>query len=358
MRLSFKITHRETEMKSTCKIAVTLTATLLATTAIAQERTLYMGAYGGSTEKLMMESILPAWEKANNAKVVYVPGNSTKTLAKLQAQAGNQELDVVFLDDGPMYRAVSLGYCAPIEDAAIFDDVYDIAKMGTENAVGVGFVATGLAYDTETFAANGWPTPTSWADLANPAYAGKLVVQPITNTYGLHSLVMTARINGGDENSIDPGFQAFIDNIADNVVTFEPSSGKLSELFQNREAAIAPWGSGRVKSLADTGFPVAFVYPEEGAVALMIAMCPVVESDVPDLAQSLIQFLLTPEVQTMIAETKAWGPTNMNATLSDEMAAALPFGEEKIGSLVAVDWNVINPAREGWTKRWTREVEQ
>ncbi len=335
-----------------------VTTALLSSTAIAQERTLYMGAYGGSTETLMMETILPAWEEANDAKVVYVPGNSTKTLAKLQAQSGNQELDVVFLDDGPMYRAVALGFCAPIEDAEIFNDVYDIAKMGTDNAVGVGFVATGLAYDTATFAANGWDAPTSWADLADPKYAGKLVVQPISNTYGLHALVMTARINGGSEHEIDAGFDAFTGGIADSVVTFEPSSGKLSELFQNGEVAIAPWGSGRVKSLADTGFPAEFVYPEEGAVALMIAMCPVVDSDVPDLAQSLIQYLLTPEVQTLIAETKAWGPTNMNATLSEEMAAALPFGEEKINQLVAVDWNFINPVRAEWTKRWTREVEQ
>ena len=100
-----------------------IAAGLVSSTAIAQERTLYMGAYGGSTEKLMMETILPAWEDANNAKVVYVPGNSTKTLAKLQAQKGSQELDVVFLDDGPMYRAVSLGFCDTIEDAAIFNDV-------------------------------------------------------------------------------------------------------------------------------------------------------------------------------------------------------------------------------------------
>jgi putative spermidine/putrescine transport system substrate-binding protein len=123
----------------------------LAASAQAGERTLYLGAYGGSTEKLMMEVLLPAWEEANDAKVVYVPGNSTKTLAKLQAQKGNQELDVVFLDDGPMYQAVALGFCDTIKDAAIFEDVYDIAKMGTEKAIGIGFVATGLAYDKAAF---------------------------------------------------------------------------------------------------------------------------------------------------------------------------------------------------------------
>ena len=90
----------------------------------------------------------------------------------------------------------------------------------------------------------------------------------------------------------------------------------------------------------------------------MVATCPVVDSDVSDLSQSLIQYLLTPEVQQQLAETKAWGPTNMKTVLSSELGDALPYGPEKIDALNAVDWDVINPAREDWTKRWTREVEQ
>ena len=332
-------------------------ACVLASGGQAAERTLYLGAYGGSTEKLMMQVILPKWQKDNNAKVVYVPGNSTKTLAKLQAQRGKQELDVVFLDDGPMYQAIALGLCAPVKDAAIFNDIYDIAKMNTENAVGVGFVATGLAYDKKAFKENGWAPPTSWNDLADAKYKGKLVIPPITNTYGLHALIMAARLSGGGEKNIDPGFKIFVDSIGPNVLTFEPSSGKMSELFQNGEAALSVWGSGRLKSLADTGFPGGFVYPKEGGIALMVATCPVVGSDVPDLAQSLIQYLLTPEMQTHIAKTKGWGPTNAKTVLSKELGDTLPYGPEKINALNAIDWNIVNPARAAWTKRWTREVE-
>lgn len=345
-------------MKLSTLLAGVAAASLLSSAAISAERTLYLGAYGGSTEKLMMEVILPSWQKANDAKVVYVPGNSTKTLAKLQAQRAKQELDVVFLDDGPMYQAISLGLCAPIEDAVIFKDIYDIAKMNTDKAIGVGFVATGIAYNTEFFKEKGWDAPTSWHDLADPKYKDKLIVPPVTNTYGLHALVMTARLNGGSEEDIDPGFAAFVDKIGPNVLTFEPSSGKMSELFQNGEAAISIWGSGRLKSLADTGFPGGFVYPKEGGVALMVASCPVVDSDVPDLAQSLIQYLLTPEVQNHIAATKGWGPTNMKTELPKALGDSLPYGPEKINALNAVNWDIINPARAAWTKRWTREVEK
>ena len=331
---------------------------MLSTSAQAETKTLYMGAYGGSTEKLMMEEILPAWEKANDVKVVYVPGNSTKTLAKLQAQKGNQELDVVFLDDGPMYKAVALGFCDNIKDASVFNDIYDIAKMGTEKAVGLGFVVTGLAYDTEVFKKNGWDAPNSWADLSDPKYKGKVVVPPISNTYGLHALIMTARLHGGGEKNIEPGFKQFIDKVAPNVLAFEPSSGKLSELFQNKEVALATWGSGRMKSLIDTGFSGGFAYPKEGGVALMVATCPVVESDVPELSQSLIQYLLTADIQKKIAEVKGWGPTNTKTVLPKELADSIPYGPEKINALNAVDWNVINPVRDAWTKQWSRQVEK
>ena len=324
----------------------------------AETPTLYFGSYGGSHEKLMKERIIPPFEQANNAKVVFVAGNSTTTLARLQAQKGQQELDVVFLDDGPMYQAVALGYCDEVAQAAIFDDIYDIAKMGTSKAVGVGFVATGLSYNKAMFERNGWPAPTSWNDLTDPKFKGSVVVPPITNTYGLHALIMMARLRGGDETKIDPGFAAMIDEVAPNVLTFEPSSGKMSELFQSNQIALSVWGSGRLKALNDTGFPGGFAYPKEGAVALMVATCPVVGSDVPELAQKFVQYVMSPEVQVLLAETNGWGPTNKKTVLEKSLGDSLPYGPEKIGSLIAVDWNVINPARGDWTKRWNREVEQ
>jgi len=118
------------------------------------------------------------------------------------------------------------------------------------------------------------------------------------------------------------------------------------------------WGSGRLKALSDTGFPGGFVYPEEGGIALMVAACPVVDSDVPELAQKLVQYVLSPEVQVALAETNGFGPTNMQTELPPELAESLPYGPERINNLVAVDWNVINPKREEWTRRWSREVER
>ncbi|MEF2074718.1 ABC transporter substrate-binding protein [Consotaella aegiceratis] len=344
-------------MKSILTTLVVSASFFAVVAASAQDRTLVVGGYGGSFETLMKERIMPAFEKAHSVTIQFVPGNSTENLARLQAQKGNQELDVVILDDGPMYQADALGFCAPMKASPIMDDVYDIAKLGP-NSVGIGFVATGFAYNTEWFEKEGWDPPSSWEDLKDEKYADILSVPPISNTYGLHTLVMMARLAGGGEKDIDPGFKAMADEVAPNVLVFEPSSGKMSELFQSQEIALSIWGSGRTKSLADTGFPAKFAYPKEGAVALMLAACPVVDSNLPDEAQAFVDYLLDPETQVELADAMGSGPVNQKAKLPDDLAAVLPYGPEQIAKLIAVDWDTINAKREEWTARWAREVER
>jgi putative spermidine/putrescine transport system substrate-binding protein len=327
-------------------------------TASAQQKTVYLAAYGGSYEQAVRKEVIPGFEQKYGVKVEYVAGNSTDNLAKLQAQKGNQQIDVVILDDGPMYQAVALGFCADIAKAPIYDDLYDLAKFPSGKAVNIGVVGTGIVYNKQMFQENKWPEPTSWEDLKDPKFKKKLVVPPLNNTYGLHTLVEMAKLRGGSEKNIDPGFKAIKDQIGPNVLAYEPSPGKMTELFQSGQAAIAVWGSGRAKALADTGFPAAFVYPKEGGIALGIAACPVAGSKNPEEAQLLVQYLLTPDAQTALATGSGSGPVNKKVALSPEQRAGLPYGPDEVGKLAVIDWDTVNANRDAWNKRWTREIER
>ena len=325
--------------------------------AFAQSKTIRFASYGGSFEQTIRQEVIPAFKKKTGIDVEYVAGNSTDTLAKLQAQKGNQQIDAIVVDDGPAYQAVDLGFCGELTPAPVFDDLYPVVKFPSKKAVGIGLVATGLMYNTKVFAENKWPAPTSWADLADPKYRRKLVVPPLNNTYGLHAVIAEAEINGGGVNDIDPGFKAFQTKIDPNVVAYEPSPAKMTELFQTGQAVLAVWGSGRVKALADTGFPVAFVYPKEGAIALAIAACPIAGSKNEAGAQAFVQFLLSPDMQRALAKGAGFGPVNKTVKLTPDEAKGIPYGDEA-KSLKAIDWQVVNAHREEWNKRWVRQVER
>jgi putative spermidine/putrescine transport system substrate-binding protein len=337
-------------------VATAAALALLAAPALAQQ-TLTVAGYGGSFEQTLRKEVIPDFEKKNGVKVEYVAGNSTDTLAKLQAQKANQVIDVAIVDDGPMYQAIALGFCAPITGLSDADIVKS-ARYRDDKAVGMGLVATGLMYNTKYFTEKGWAAPTSWNDLKEPKYKKLLVIPPLNNTYGLHALVMMARLNGGGEKNIDPGFKVVENDIAPNVLVFEPSPGKMTELFESGQGVIAVWGSGRVASFAETGFPVDFVYPKEGALALLASACPVAKPNASPLAQEFVKMLLEPQFQEIFAKEYGYGPINRRAQVSPTGAARMaPIGK-RAGELIVVDWDAINQNRAEWDKRWNREVER
>lgn len=334
--------------------AFTLAASLGAQAA----ETIYVGGSGGSTETVFKEKIIPAFEAKTGAKVVYVAGNSTDILAKLQAQKGRQEMSVAMIDDGPMYQAVGQGLCAKVEDAGAVKELYPNARMVGERSAGIGFIATGLAYNKEIFARNGWKAPTSWLDLTDPKYKQKVVVPPITNGYGLLTLVMMARLNGGSEDKMDPGFDAMVKKVAPNVLAWEPSPGKMAQMLQTGEGALVVWGNGRVQSVVDQGAPVEFVYPKEGAVALMVAACVVDGAPQSRLGQQFLQHVVSAESQAQLAQTAGWGPVNRTTRLAPDLARKVVFGPDKVNALISPNYEVINAKRAEWTNRWNRAVER
>lgn len=331
-------------------------ALALASPASAQQKTLTVAGYGGSWEKTLRNSVFPAFEAKHGVKVEYTAGNSTDTIAKLQAQKGNQVIDVAIVDDGPMYLAIQLGFCAPIKDLDK-SELYDAAKFKGDMAVAVGQTGTGFMVNTKYFKEKGWPIPASWNDLKDPKFKKLLVIPPINNTYGLYTLMMYARMNGGGEKNIEPGFKVMKEEINPNVLVYEPSPGKMTELFQSGQAVIAVWGTGRVQAFANTGFPVDFIYPKEGAPILLASACPVAKDNTNPLAQDFIKHMISADVQTALAKEMGNGPVNKKVDVNMPELKMAPVGERAAKVLVP-DWVTINKSREEWTKRWNREVER
>jgi putative spermidine/putrescine transport system substrate-binding protein len=336
---------------------VVTTCAVLASFAASSAETLYVMGTGGTKQKAYEEHVIPAFEARTGAKVVYVPGSSTDIIAKLMAQKGKQDASVILIDSGPMRKAVEQDLCAPLPDAPVLKDLYPNASLPGGKAVGAGFYGTGLAYNKEVFAKNGWPAPTSWNDLANPRYKGKVSIGPISG-FGVEALVMLAHANGGSEKNIEPGFQVMIRKVAPNVMAWEGSPATVSHMLQSGEAALVVWSNSRTQPVIDQGAPVGFVFPKEGGLQAVAATCVIKDSPNQKLAQQFLEEILAPAAQAAIAKWAGYGPVNSKVKLEPDVARKVVNGPEQVKSLVAVDWTVINQNRAEWTKRWNREVER
>ena len=197
--------HRNDEVRQVLLAAAVATLRRSAAAAHAQTKTLYIGMNGGNFEKTFTQNVLPDFEKANNVKVVVVPGTSSDILAKATAAKDNPQMHVMFLDDGVMVRAIGAGLCQKIAERPALADLAPGARMKGDMAVGIDLGMTGLAYNKKMFDEKGWAPPTSWMDLADPKYKDKVVFQSASRlVFGLHAFLMFNRIQGGTRRTSSP----------------------------------------------------------------------------------------------------------------------------------------------------------
>lgn len=320
--------------------------------------TLYLGMNGGTMERVYADKVLPAFEKANNVKVVIVPGTSSDILAKVQANKNNPQMHVMFLDDGIMYRAISMGLCDKLTPSPTLEQIPAKAKI-KDQAVAVTLGVTGLGYNARLFKEKGWAAPTSWMDLADPRFKDKVVFQSLaSSTFGLHGFLMFNRLQGGDETNVDPGFKAWPKTVGPNVLEYIASSAKISEMVQTDEAAIFPLTPTQVATQKLLGVPMEYAQPKEGAVVLNVAECVIARNDQPELAQKLAAYLLSAEAQAPALEEGDQIPSNPTTPTTDKTRARVEAMQSYLQTAISIDWDQVNQARPEWNARWSRSIER
>lgn len=327
-------------------------ATLLATAATAGAQELVVATFGGSFGDDTKTCAVEPFQEKTGASVIVTLGSSVDIAAKIRATAGDPEIDVSYMDRSIVEQLRNEGLLEVLDFSQLANapDVADQAFDPQKTFVNFMTAATVIAYNPEVVSS----PPSSWEDLYDPEYAGKLAIGDITGTSGLHFLLAMNKLRGGDFQTQDKGFEA-VKELMPNVVMLYTQADQLVELFERGEIVIAPWYPDRIGSAADKGVPVAVAYPKEGAVAIQPTVSIPMGAPNKELAMQFIDTLLSPETQKCFAEKKYAGPVNRNVDLSDKARAVVPFGES-FDKMWFPDTEEIAKLRPGWTERWQKEV--
>jgi len=326
--------------------------------AATQAKEVVLAAWGASYEEAFRKTIIPEFERRFDAKVVYVPGISSQTLAKLVAQKDAPQIDVALFNDPPFTQARKQGLLAPLDKDRVKNlaDMDEFARVPGDLGAAFYTAADCVYYNTDVFKKRQWAPPTSWLDLWDPKYKGHVTVHSITNGIGLSFFLMVNKIAGGDLNNVEPGF-AKIKTLTPNVIVFDKFT-ETPKLIQQGESWIGTWLSDRVGNLkATSGFPIGCALPKEGATANIGFAGLVKGGPNPALGQEFINLLLSPEMGSQFAKLLGFGPLNRKAQLDPETAGIVIHGKEQLSRLVVFDAEVVNAKRPMWTERWNKEIE-
>ena len=325
-------------------------AALIATPGYSAE--LVIGTFGGSFADDTKTCHVEAFEKATGATAILTLGSSVDMAAKIRATANDPEIDVAYMDISIAKQIKAEGLLETLDFASL-SNYSAVAKQAFDpdnQFVNFMTAATVIAYNPNEIK----NPPTSWNDLFDPQYAGKIALGDITGTSGMHFLIAVNRMKGGSLENQDAGFAA-IQELMPNVLMLYTQADQIVQLFERGEIVMAPWYPDRIGSAADKGVPVAVAYPQEGAVGIQPTVSVPKGSANKALALQYIDILLSAEGQKCFAEKKYAGPVNTQVELSDKVKAIVPFGES-YDNLWYPDTDAIARLRPGWTERWQREI--
>jgi len=331
-----------------------LAAGLLAGSAMAQQRTLVLSTYGLNND-LFKKHVYEPFSKRCGCEIVLETGNAADRLAKLEARRANPNVDVVQVTDFLALEASTKGLFEPIDYARIrnLDQIYDFGRDPLRNRQAIAYTlySVGLVVRTDKASAG----IASWKDLWKPELKGHLMLANITSNQGLAQLFMIDRAFGGFGGDMATGF-AKLGEVKGNVVTYYTQTAQMTALFAQDEAWVAPVGRFGWLNLQKTGKPLKWVVPREGQVGMMNVMGIVKGSKNADLALKLIDFWLSKEVQTALANDLADSPINRNVRPRPEAAEGLTWGKAQIDSLVFMKPEMVARERGGWVTQWNRMI--
>ena len=325
---------------------------LFASTSIAEDKTLTISVYSFSQDQFK-ELVYDPFEALCDCQIVVETGNSVERMAKIEANRDDPVIDMAVLSTHDALSAARNGLLQSIDVSRLSNHakLYDIAKDPLGDSLGIGytFYATSIAYRSDKV------TIDSWADLLSPELAGNVALPDIATTQGPPSLYMIGKALGDPDHSLATPMDRVAEH-ADDIVTFYVRSSQLAQLLQQEEVWAAPVGRfawGRIK---DNGFPMAWATPEEGQTGGMNVMVMTRDNGNEDLALEFMDFWLSTEIQTRLAEALVDSPANAEVVLSDELASNLTYGAETVATLDLVPPDVIVDTRAAWLDYWNANV--
>ncbi|HVM71491.1 MAG TPA: thiamine ABC transporter substrate-binding protein [Anaerolineales bacterium] len=147
-------------------------------------------------------SVIAAFEKANNAKVVFLKsGDAGAALNKAILTKDAPLADVFYgVDNTFLSRALEAGIYAPYA-SPLLAQIPAQFKLDSQNrALPVDYSDVCITYDKAYFAAHNLPAPVTLEDLAKPEYKNMLAMEnPATSSPGLAFLLATIKhfgVNG------------------------------------------------------------------------------------------------------------------------------------------------------------------
>jgi len=325
------------------KTILTLTAALMATTAMAADKSVTIASWGGSYQEAQSKALFePA--AANTGIEVKQETYGGMSDVRLQVQTGQVTLDIVASGSGSAARAAAEGLLEKL-DYSVIDVSTFYPSLYSDYCVGGDVFSTVYAWNTNTYGEDG---PQSWAEFwdvekfpGSRAYRGSVAgaLEPALMADGVAPEDVYAVLDSeeGIERAIDK-----IRELKPNIAVFWSSGAQHAQLMKDGEVGMATGWNGRFDNARADGGKVAYSFNQ----ALLDYDCFAIPKGAPnrDTAMEFLAEISKAEYQDDLPKYITYGPTNKAAydtgEITAEVAAGLPSSPDNAALQlpISLDW--------------------
>jgi putative spermidine/putrescine transport system substrate-binding protein len=320
--------------------------------AFADDAPFVINTYGGRWVNFWRERLIPKLQPVIKAPIRVDVGLGTAWASGFRA-AGKQAPPLPCLMTNERY-AVSLrdeGYFTPLPAARVphLADVYKVARYPNDAAVTGMISPFGIAYRKDLVKT----PPKSWRDLWNPEYKGQLGFYSIDNSAAIMLVMLAGKLFGSGEQDVETGVS--------RIAALKPFpqaafSGQLSPLLAQGQIAIAPIDYAEAYALQKKGVPLELVVPEDGVLMYDQSFNIAAGGTQQDQAAAYIDFILSPEIQLMLAREFYVAPVNKTVQVPDDLRGAIPVSGDGLDSILRFDWAFVAKNGERISKLWAQQI--
>lgn len=316
----------------------------------------------GSGQDVQPPQFRAEYEKSHpNVTIDFQPGTNLETYPKIV-----QSLKVTPNDPLINFGYFNISAITQGEQAGIWDkldpkvvtnlkNVYASYKRPGNRGVFFSTSMIGLMYNTQLVKT----PPTSWNDIFDKKFHGKVALWDDPLGYS-NGLIMAARLHGGGEGNMEPGFALFEKAAkAGQFQSLYTSNDAAKQLLVSGTAVITPFFAGLMQPwVLQEKAPLGYVVPKEGQVSFPLGFEIVKGSSKAQVkaAQQIIDLMLAPaavgEWCKLTYSTPAVNGANIGSALSSQPA----YQAANIKKAVQIKWKKIVGNTTSLQDEWNQRV--
>lgn len=293
----------------------------------------------------------------------------------------NVQVDYSFLtESAEVFSRLETGFeadlvhpCSNLWQLLVDNDLMqpiDIAKISRWSGIPESLAAEGQFDGEQYFVPWDWgfesvlvradlveEVPTSWADVWDPQYAGRIAI----NDSGEAAHIITALSLGYDDPwattpEQDEEIRQKLLELAPNVLTYWSGQTELDQVLASGDAwvGVGAWNASYV-SLLGEGYEVEYIVPEEGRTGFLCGFGIPASSENVDLAHEMIDAYLADDAMAYLANEYGYGIANTDAlpAVDPEVADLLSLNDETVLDSTIFYKSLTEEQRENWTNTWS-----